>query len=84
MIPYVRIQLVLGTFVVWIIRGVPCQHGFMCGCKQWSNDINIIQIDLPDGNTKLFPKRKPTESAESQNDVNKQNDDLRLGPVPIR
>ena len=21
-------------------RGGPCQHGFMCGCKQWSNDIN--------------------------------------------
>ena len=23
-----------------ITRGGPCQHGFMCGCKQWSNDIN--------------------------------------------
>ena len=55
----------------------------MCGCKQWSNDINILQIDLPDGSTKLSTKRKPTESAESQNDVNKQNDDLRFGPVPI-
>ena len=21
-------------------RGGPCQHEFMCGCKQWSNDIN--------------------------------------------
>ena len=21
-------------------RGGPCQHGFMCGYKQWSNDIN--------------------------------------------
>ena len=21
-------------------RGGPCQHGFMCGCRQWSNDIN--------------------------------------------
>ena len=21
-------------------RGGSCQHGFMCGCKQWSNDIN--------------------------------------------
>ena len=21
-------------------RGGPCQHGFMCGRKQWSNDIN--------------------------------------------
>ena len=20
-------------------RGGPCQHGFMCGCMQWSNDI---------------------------------------------
>ena len=23
-----------------ITRGGPCHHGFMCGCKQWSNDIN--------------------------------------------
>ena len=21
-------------------RGGPCQHGFMCGCRQWSNYIN--------------------------------------------
>ena len=27
-----------GAFV--ITRGVPCQHGFMCGCKQWNNYIN--------------------------------------------
>ena len=27
---------------------------------------NIIQIDLPDGSTKLSTKRKRTESAESQ------------------
>ena len=20
--------------------GGPCQHGFVCGCKQWTNDIN--------------------------------------------
>ena len=31
---------------VWVYRlfrytrGGPCQHGFMCGCKQWCNDIN--------------------------------------------
>ena len=25
--------------VVRITRGVPCQHGFMRGCKQRSNDI---------------------------------------------
>ena len=23
-----------------LFRGGPCQHGFVCGCKQWSNDIN--------------------------------------------
>ena len=28
------------SFVVGETRGGPCQHGFMCGCKQWSNDIN--------------------------------------------
>ena len=26
--------------VVGYTRGGPWQHGFMCGCKQWSNDIN--------------------------------------------
>ena len=25
---------------LYYTRGVPCQHGFMCGCKQWSNYIN--------------------------------------------
>ena len=24
----------------YITRGGPCQHGFMCGCMQWSNNIN--------------------------------------------
>ena len=24
--------------IILITGGVPCQHGFMCGCKQWSND----------------------------------------------
>ena len=26
--------------LLYSTRGGPCQHGFMCGCKQWSNDIN--------------------------------------------
>ncbi len=28
------------NYIFWETRGGPCQHGFMCGCKQWSNDIN--------------------------------------------
>ena len=28
------------NFAKPITRVVPCQHGFMYGCKQWSNDIN--------------------------------------------
>ena len=26
--------------ILYVTRGCPCQHGFMCGCRQWSNDIN--------------------------------------------
>ena len=26
--------------IIFNNRGVSCQHGFMYGCKQWSNDIN--------------------------------------------
>ena len=26
--------------IVCLTRGGPCQHGFMYGCKQWSDDIN--------------------------------------------
>ena len=26
--------------IVVFTRGGSCQHGFMCGCKQWSNDIH--------------------------------------------
>ena len=33
-------QLVTFSLVISTTRGVPCQHGFMCGCKQWSNDLN--------------------------------------------
>ena len=28
------------TAIIVKTRGGPRQHGFMCGCKQWSNDIN--------------------------------------------
>ena len=28
------------TAIIVKTRGGPCQHGFMCGCRQWSNDIN--------------------------------------------
>ena len=31
----VKSILILGT-----TRGGPCQHGFMCGCRQWSNNMN--------------------------------------------
>ena len=27
-------------------RGVPCQHGFMCGCKYWSDYINEINYKM--------------------------------------
>ena len=73
------ISIVIGNIVlITITRGGPYQHRFMCGRKQWSNDINesnynmqpiiiqpavrtirisraniIIQIDPPDGSTKL-------------------------------
>ena len=30
----------LNPFSLGTTRGGPCQHGFMCGCRQWSNDIN--------------------------------------------
>ena len=88
-----RICIYVTFVVVCTTRGFPCQHGVMCGCKQWSNDVdvsnynmqsitiqfavrvlktiristeyNIIQIDLPDGSTKLSTKRNRTESAES-------------------
>ena len=29
-----------GVLLFAITREGPCQHGFMCGCKRWSNDIN--------------------------------------------
>ena len=29
-----------------ITRGCPCQHRFMCGCKQWSNDINESNYNM--------------------------------------
>ena len=28
------------TAIIVNTRRGPCQHGFMWGCKQWSNDIN--------------------------------------------
>ena len=29
-----------------ITRGDPCQHGFMCGCEQWSNYINESNYNM--------------------------------------
>ena len=48
-------------------------------------DNNIIQIELPDASTKLFTKRKRTESAESvaESLKTKQKWRLRLCPALI-
>ena len=32
-------------YLVRTRRG-PCQHGFMCGCKQWSTDINESNYNM--------------------------------------
>ena len=32
--------LFITVIAVLETRGGPCQHGFMCGCRQWSNAIN--------------------------------------------
>ena len=34
------------TAIIVKTRGGPCQHGFMCGCKQWSNDINESNLNM--------------------------------------
>ena len=32
--------------IVGYTRGGPCQHGFMCGCRQWSNPINESNYNM--------------------------------------
>ena len=32
----------------FLTRGGPCHHGFMCGCRQWSNDQGWGRLQKPD------------------------------------
>ena len=43
---YVCIYTCIFACIIVYTRGGPCQHGFMCGCKQWSNDINESNYNM--------------------------------------
>ena len=32
--------------IVFLTRRGPCQHGFMCGCEQWSNNISESNYNM--------------------------------------
>ena len=34
------------SVIIFRTRGGPCQHVVMCGCKQWSNDINESNYNM--------------------------------------
>ena len=36
-----NILIVRHISIISITRGGPCQHGLICGCKRWSNDMPL-------------------------------------------
>ena len=40
------IIIIIILAVVWKTRRGPCQHWFMCGCEQWSNNISESNYNM--------------------------------------
>ena len=46
--------------VVCTTRRGPCQHGFMCGCEQWSNTISESNYNMQPITIKFAVRVGPT------------------------
>ena len=48
------------VLIFWSTRRGPCQHGFMCGCEQWSNNISESNYNMQPITIKFAVRVGPT------------------------